>query len=90
MTNTPFSKQVEIVSDFYESFANEYPRLKASYDIGLPLAFAINYGGLSADSLTDIGREWISEAYRAICDTFGVDYYGEYDSIEEMFALDES
>lgn len=89
MTNTPFSKQVEIVSDFYEVYADDYPQIKSSYDIGLPLAFAINYGGVSEDGLTDIGREWIVESYKAICNTFGVDHYGEYDSIEEMFDLDD-
>lgn len=87
MTNTPFSKQVEIVSDFYELFADDFPELKSAYDIGLPLAFAINYGGLSEDGLTDAGREWIVEAYNAISSAIGVDPYGDYDNIEEMFEL---
>jgi hypothetical protein len=87
MTNTPFSKQVEIVSDFYELYASDYPELKTTYDLGLPLAFAVNYGGVAENGLTDGGRDWIIETYNGICNHFGVDVYGDYEDINEILDL---
>lgn len=90
MTNTPFSKQVEIVADYYSGFQGDavYDELIATFDVGFPLAVAIANGGISEESLTDIGRAWITEAFLAILDFYGgIDPDGEYDSVDDIMAM---
>lgn len=87
MTNTPFSKQVEIVADFYMECAMDYPELVATYDLGLPLAVAVTNGGVDIDSLTPKGREWITDTFIGIANELEVDYHGDYDSLDDMFGL---
>ena len=85
MTNTPFSNQVAIVSDFYLHMGYDYPDLLAGYDLGFPLAVAIIRGGV--EEVTDLGKQWIEEAFIGICDEFDLDIYGEYDTLGDMVAL---
>lgn len=85
MTNTPFSKQVEIVSDFYLHMGYDYPDLLAGYDLGFPLAVALTKGGV--EDITDLGRRWISEAFIGICDELDLDIYGDYETLGDMVAL---
>lgn len=87
MTNTPFSKQVDIVADFYMEYGDEYPDLLDSYDLGFPLAVAIWQGGVDIDSLTPKGQDWITETFEAICEELGVDQYGEYETLGDVMAM---
>lgn len=87
MTNTPFSKQVEIVADFYLNIGWEHEDLLEQYDLGFPIAVAIANGGVDEKSLTDTGRAWIEETFIGICDKFDLDIYGDYDSLDNMIEL---
>lgn len=87
MTNTPFSKQVEAVAEFYLNYGYEYPGMLSLYDLGFPLAVAIWQGGVDINSLTDTGKSWITGAFVGICDELGIDIYGDYDSLDNMFEL---
>ena len=92
MTNTPFSKQVDIVAEYFLEGQDEegYGVLVASFDLGFPLAFAIHNGGLDENALTDKGREWISEAFLAILNEYGVDRGGDYDSFDEILLISDN
>lgn len=83
MTNTTFSKQLDIVAEFYLNYAEAYSELVETYDLGFPLAVAYWQGGVA--SLTDSGKAWISEAYDAIINEFDIDPEGIYDSLGEIF-----
>lgn len=82
-----FSEKALIVSDFFEFYSEDYPELIARYNIGFPLAFALSYEGVEA--LTLLGKDWITEAYEALCRTFGVDVYGEYADLNELLEISE-
>ena len=85
MTNTPFSKQVEIVADFYLNMGGDYPELISLYDLGFPFAVGVSQGSITA--LSDRGNAWITETFEAICEELGIDKYGEYDSLNDMVEL---
>lgn len=85
MTNTPFSKRVEIVSDFYMHYGYDYEELLATFDLGFPLAVAVAQGGI--DKLTDKGIEWIDQTFIGILDQLELDIYGDYDSVDEILEL---
>lgn len=84
MTNTPFSKQVEAVAEFYLNYGDEYPEMLGIYDLGFPLAVAVWHGGVDINSLTEAGRLWITETYEGICEELGVDKYNDWDSLDEI------
>ena len=88
MTNTPFSNQVDIVADYY-FYADADPDWLMTFDLGGPLAFAVQNGGVDADNLSDKGKEWITQAFTALLNVLGVDSYGQYDSLEEIVSISE-
>ena len=87
MTNTPFSKQVEIVADYFMNFLGDdvYDELITTFDLGFPIAAAIVQGGISIDSLNTMSQSWVTEAFLGILEFYGdIDPYGDYSSIEDI------
>jgi hypothetical protein len=85
MTNTPFSKQVDIVADYYMGYVGDavYDELINTFDLGFILAVALRNGGV--DGLTNKGMDWITEAYYGILAYYGnIDKHTEFDSIEDI------
>ena len=85
MTNTPFSKKCEIISDFADSargmeWAKDYFDF---YDLGVPFAIGVA-GGYITVAPDSLGTEYIDEAWNGLCALWGVDSYGDYDSISEL------
>ena len=83
MTNTPFSNRVQILADVSTFYGEEedWQYFIRRYDLAIPLAVCISYGGATA---TPKGVEWINEAFVALCELFEIDPYGNYDSLEGM------
>jgi hypothetical protein len=81
---TDFSKQVEILSDFWQSWRDD-KRLADFFDfndIGLPLAW------LSSEGLCEInedGKKYVAESWELFLATFGVDDKG-FDNLGDVFA----
>ena len=81
MTNTPFSKQVEILNDLYMDYGDEYSDFIEDNDIGVPLAVFITQGCATA---TPKGIEMITESFDSLCENLDIDNYGNYESLDYM------
>lgn len=84
MTNTPFSKKCEILGDIYvwEKDTPEFTSLIDDHDIGMPLAYLIHSGIVTA--WTEEGETHIDYAWNDMCDTLGKDMDGEYHSLADL------
>lgn len=88
MTNTPFSKQVDIIADLYLNHKDANAEFVRVYDLGCVLAACIALGGVERDGgINEYGAGWIGEAFEALLESQGLDIYGEYDSLAEIAAL---
>jgi hypothetical protein len=56
----------------------------ATYNLGVPLAMCVHFGGADAN---DRGRQWIEDAWIAMCEVLGIDHHGEYENALEMMEL---
>lgn len=83
MTNTPFSNRVNILADVFAFYGEEedWQYFIRRYDLAIPLAVCISYGGATA---TPKGVEWINEAWDALCELFQIDSHGNYENLERM------
>lgn len=83
---TPFSNQVDILSELYLEYSDDeqWQGFLKIYDLGIPLAVAIANGGASANSK---GESWINESYIALCELLQIDSHGNYESLEDMLEL---
>lgn len=94
MSSTPFSKQCEILKDFY-IYHNGGPidgdmvSLIYMYDLGFPAAMLYLD---DAVTLKDSGIKFIEDTWRGLCDAYGIDYLGDYDNWSHMvsFANDDN
>lgn len=86
MTNTPFSKKCEILANANADLSEiaEFCDLAAEYDLGFAYAHGIVYNHIT---LHDNAKYIIDETWQAFCDLFGVDYHGDYDSLEEIVEI---
>lgn len=81
MTNTPFSKRVEILSDLYMENSEEYEEFISDNDIGVPLSVLITQGCATP---SDKGIEYINQSFDSFCELLDIDRHGDYNSFDEM------
>ena len=85
---TPFSDKCKILTEFSDNFSDSdedmWMEYFSTYNLGVPLALAVFYGGATAN---ERGTEWINAAWIALCELLGIDHYGEYDNALEMTEL---
>lgn len=91
MSSTPFSDRCKIITEFSENYGDSEEDMWvdyfATYNLGVPLALAIVYGGATAN---ERGMEWINAAWIALCEIIEIDHYGEYSSMMEMMDFAEA
>jgi hypothetical protein len=79
---------VNVVASAYLDHKQAHKKLIAEYDLGFPLAASLVLGGVEkVGGLTAIGASWIEMAYFAILDMYGLDYDGDYGSLEAILAI---
>ena len=83
-----FETKCEILYHFYMEYAAdaEYTEFIEVNDTGVPCAYLL-IGGQAI--LTDSGMDSVEQTWQALCDAFGIDSYGDYESLEEMIELSE-
>lgn len=86
MTNTPFSKQCEIITDFAELYVGidwtqDYFDF---YNLGVPWAIGQHYGDLT---LNERGIEYVNEAWKGLLKLLGVDEYAEIFSLTNLMEI---
>jgi len=81
---TDFSKQVEILSDFWQSWKNEkkLDEFMEFNDIGLSLAWLLSEG---LCEINKDGKKYIAESWELFLAVFGVEDTG-FDSLGDIFA----
>ena len=92
MSKTPFSKQVEILSDLWlmyrsdmESWKSWLPYLDGVGAVTLPLCYAVQNG--IAEIVDDsMAKTEIEYTFAILCDMVEVDRTGSYSSLDEMFS----
>lgn len=87
MSSTPFSKQCEILKDYYldNRFENsDYGDIIVVYDLGFPAAMLYLD---NAATLTDKGINYVSETWQGMCDHLGIDPLGDYDNYLSMMEI---
>jgi hypothetical protein len=87
MSSTPFSKQCEILKDYYlnNRFENsDYGDITAVYDLGFPAAMLYID---NAATLTDKGIQYVTEAWQGVCDLLEIDPLGDYESYNYMMEI---
>jgi len=85
MTNTPFSKKCEILGDYYASVHDNAAimssKLMADHRDIFLICLAITANWVSAQDRL----EWhVSDTWDDFCDSFGVDKYGSFSSLQEF------
>jgi hypothetical protein len=83
MTNTPFSKQVEILFQVSQDF-DKFGDFIIREDLAIPLALVATLGFAH---ITPSGEQIISDAWNRLCSEYGVDPLGDYQSIESILAI---
>ncbi len=85
---TPYNIKYAILSDLWTNYKND--RHMADFfeynDLGLPLAFMIEQKIVES---TPIAQVYIEETFELLCESLGLDSDDEFESIEEMFELEE-
>jgi hypothetical protein len=84
---TSIENKAKILHDLYIDYStdSEFEDFVAVHDLGIPLAVLIVQGHATA---TPSGLKWIESDYNDLCEEIGVDKYGDYDSLEDMFMLE--
>lgn len=84
MNPTPFSKKCEIIEQAYHTFygVESWGDFYINNDLGLPLAIACNRDIANVKSE---GILIIEETWTELCNWLGIDSYGEYESLKEMY-----
>lgn len=89
MTQTAFSKQVEILGTFWLFYREDALRDEGwamffnTQDVGLPLSYML-WQGLAVEQADAI--EYIDSTWAMYCDLIGIDPEGDYDSLDATFA----
>lgn len=85
MTNTPFSKRVEILNDIYLTQRDtDLEDFISSNDLGFPAAVLLTLGAVT---LTPFGEGYINETFDALCNYLEIDNLGDYDSLENILEI---
>ena len=90
MTNTPFSKRVEILTQIADEIDADFPCFSNVHEFE-DFAFIHSYAFAVANCVqnrlatpTDKGIEHVNYAWDSLCDMLSIDNYGEYDTIDQM------
>jgi len=84
---TDFSNQVEILGQLHIQHRDDDAGLKDFMefnDIGLPLAYLASEG---LCDISDDGKKYVAETFDLLCVALKLDLDREYNSLEEMFSL---
>ena len=87
MSKTPFSKQCEILKDYYldNRFENsDYGDIITVYDLGFPAAMLYLD---DAATLNDKGIQYVTEAWQGVCDHLDIDPLGDYKDYTYMMEI---
>jgi hypothetical protein len=84
---TSIETKTQILNELYIEYSTdpEFQDFIEMHDLGIPLAVLITQGHATA---TPSGLKWIEADFDELCEEIGVDKYGDYDSLEEMFILE--
>ena len=83
---TDFSNKVAILADLWINYRDEveFQDFIEYNDLGLPLAYLVS---TDLATVTDGGRVFIDETFNLLCAALELDLDGEYNSLIEMFKL---
>jgi hypothetical protein len=87
MSKTPYSKQVEILADFYVMYEDDdtidegWKNFIKVHDIGFPLCFFIR---AEVAEPTIKGESYIDNTWKDFCDAFQLDFDAEWNSLSDM------
>lgn len=85
MTNTPFSKKVEILADFYAFYSGN--GVVESSDFWLDWSDTL-WICLAAKAewitINEPFHEYVNGAWNTLCEYIGIDSYGNYESLEHV------
>ncbi len=86
MDKTPFSKKCEIMHEFYINNANdpEWIDFFEVNDLGFPAA---TLSVLNAATLNAVGMQFVNDTWIELCNTIGIDYHGEYNTLQDIVDL---
>lgn len=81
--------KTQILHDLYVHYStdDEFADFLDVHDLGIPLAVLITQGHATA---TPSGIGWIESDYNDLCEEIGIDKYGDYNVLEDMFLLEDS
>lgn len=85
---TTFENKTNILSDIWLNYRNdsEFADFIEYNDLGLPLAYAISSGIVSA---TDRAREFIEETFDLLMSGLGIDEDTGFESLDDMLSLED-
>lgn len=80
---TSFENRCNILGEFFDAYKDDedYAELFQYADIGLPAAFLISSGFVSANAST---VKFIDEAWAMLLERLGFDEYGSYECLEDV------
>ncbi len=86
---TPFSNKCAILAQALADWEGDekWKPVFAKYNLGYYFSFGVAYNLIT---VSDEGKTYIEDAWNNLCDTLGVDSYGDYDNLEEVVLIAES
>jgi len=83
MDSTLFSNKIKLLCEIYMEYSGEesWEDFFELYDLGVPAAVLVWNGGAT---LTDIGNNFVDEAWKGLCMRLGIDPNANYEEIEDM------
>ena len=88
MDNTPFSKRVQIMGDFYADVCEDVEIMDTAFmlqyrdTLWICLAASVGYVTIN-DSFS-----WgVDDAWSSFCNFLSIDKYGDYDNYQELLAI---
>jgi hypothetical protein len=88
MSKTPYSKQVDILADFYILYGDDdtidqsWKDFLKLHDIGFPMSFLIKTKLVEP---TVEGEEYIDNTWKDFCEALTLDHDAEWSNLSQMF-----
>lgn len=88
MTNTPFSKRVEILGDYYANMCEDVGTMSSALmqdhrdTFWICLAANVKYV-----SIEPRFHSFVNDAWDVFCEHLGIDKYGDFDSLDNLIDL---
>jgi hypothetical protein len=83
---TPIETRIDILADFYIDYKNneQFEDFFTYNDLGLPLAYALSSGIVTATGLSD---SFINETFDLLLEVLGIDEDTGFDTLADLVAL---